>query len=247
MSVILYKWWAEGRRRRRFWVFFADLLKQGGGFFLAHVGNIIMSEVLTSDASPCVWYYINITLDCTARVLLAYGVLRVVEWGVDRWQLDPDGLLRFGEYGDSVEGETLLLRWRGVVDRVLRQCAVWWGIVVFTRIIMGLLVWALATPLADAGDWMLGPLERYTHSHGHDLELVVVMMLIPFALISFQLWVQDAFLQSAAGSFALRCCPCCRQSADSDDDEPAHSEATPIQATHRQSTECDYSHLNGDA
>eukprot|EP01062_Namystynia_karyoxenos_P008288 TRINITY_DN12914_c1_g1_i1.p1 TRINITY_DN12914_c1_g1~~TRINITY_DN12914_c1_g1_i1.p1 ORF type:complete len:323 (+),score=127.68 TRINITY_DN12914_c1_g1_i1:78-971(+) len=213
LCVILTKWYWEGPRRRPFWIFVADLLKQGGGFFLAHIGNVVMSKLLQSDASPCVWYFINIFLDCTVRVVLAFWALRLVQRVVLRWDLDPRGLISFGEYGRPGLSGGFCGRWEHVVRPVLYQCLVWYGIVVVTRVIMGLLVWALAAQLADLGDWLLGPLEHYSHDHGHDLELVVVMMIIPAVLIALQLWVQDAFLQGSrwsGGSTLLRYCPCCR-------------------------------------
>jgi len=213
LLVILGKWWSEGEFRRPFWIFFADLCKQGGGFFLAHVGNIIMSELLQSSASPCVWYFINIFLDCTVRVVLAYLHLVLLVRFINARGYNTDGSLTFGEYGLPGEGEKVWHRWKEVVKRVFKQCLMWWGIVVVTRIEMGFVVWALKDPLADLGSWILGPLETYTDDHGHDLELIVVMMLIPAVLICLQLWVQDAFLQGdkwSGGSCCLRFCPCAR-------------------------------------
>ena len=76
------------------------------------------------------------------------------------------------------------------------QLLLWVGIVLTTVVLKGLLVWVLEEPLASWGNFMLGPLEDHTKKHGHTLELIVVMMIIPFVLCAMQLWIQDSFLQS---------------------------------------------------
>ena len=60
----------------------------------------------------------------------------------------------------------------------------------------GLLIWMFQRPLAAWGSWILGPLEDHTKEHGHTLELITVMMIIPFIMCATQLWIQDSFLQS---------------------------------------------------
>ena len=82
------------------------------------------------------------------------------------------------------------------MKRWFYQLALWVNIVTVTVIMKGMLVWILKAPLARMGSFVLGPLEDNTKRHGHTLELVVVMMIIPFVLCAIQLWVQDSFLQS---------------------------------------------------
>eukprot|EP00659_Diplonema_papillatum_P006214 gene6214-9518_t len=193
-STLIFKWRMEakgGHGRRPGRVFALDTTKQCAGFFIAHVGNMVVASVLAeSSVSPCVWYFVNIVFDTTVRVLFAFLMLRLVESIIRTYRLDPKGLLDFGDYGDLyVLTCTSLRRW-GL------QLALWLGIVTTTVFLKGVIVYWFEAPLADWGNWMLKPLERHTKEHGHDVELVIVMMIIPFVLCAMQLWVQDSFLRS---------------------------------------------------
>ena len=224
VGLLVAKWGLFEKPRRPFWVWFADNSKQCGGIFVAHVGNIVMSQLLKSEASPCVWYVVNIFFDCTVRVGMAFVLLRWLQaWFRRRGWRD----LIFGEYGELMrEGSR-----RAVMCVWFKQSWVWVGIVAVTRIAMGLVFWAFEGPLSRTGTWLLQPLEDYTHHHGHDLELFVVMVLVPVVLISFQLWVQDTFLQAESrhrGEGLVQwCCPCVGggsggdADADSDSDDDA--------------------------
>eukprot|EP01064_Diplonema_japonicum_P001945 TRINITY_DN11281_c0_g1_i4.p1 TRINITY_DN11281_c0_g1~~TRINITY_DN11281_c0_g1_i4.p1 ORF type:complete len:300 (+),score=42.97 TRINITY_DN11281_c0_g1_i4:63-902(+) len=202
--MLLLKWKCVEKNKRNGWLFLADNSKQCGGFFVAHVGNVVMSQLLKSSASPCVWYAINIFLDCTVRVFLAYGVLYyLMQYFTKTGRTE----LVFGDYGDpkTKTRSQLFCTW-------LKQSFLWDFIVLFTRIIMGLFVWALESPLSSAGTSILGPLEDYTHKHGHVLELFVVMIFWPAFLLAFQIWIQDAYLQDdsrhAGVSTCGKFCPC---------------------------------------
>eukprot|EP01060_Flectonema_neradi_P007646 TRINITY_DN15365_c0_g1_i1.p1 TRINITY_DN15365_c0_g1~~TRINITY_DN15365_c0_g1_i1.p1 ORF type:complete len:314 (+),score=42.18 TRINITY_DN15365_c0_g1_i1:33-974(+) len=194
-ATLITKWRMEARdgkgNQRPTRVFVLDTTKQGGGFFIAHVGNMVVASLLAADdVSPCVWYFVNIVFDTTVRVLFAYLLLRVIEWIIRVHRLDPKGVLDFGDYGDLyVLTCTSLKRWAF-------QLVLWIGIVIITVVMKGMLVWAFQQPLAAWGSWILGPLEDHTKEHGHSLELVTVMMIIPFIMCAMQLWIQDSFLQS---------------------------------------------------
>eukprot|EP01063_Lacrimia_lanifica_P003641 TRINITY_DN11962_c0_g1_i1.p1 TRINITY_DN11962_c0_g1~~TRINITY_DN11962_c0_g1_i1.p1 ORF type:complete len:338 (+),score=115.70 TRINITY_DN11962_c0_g1_i1:108-1121(+) len=193
-STLIAKWRMEakgGGARRPVRVFLLDTTKQCAGFFVAHIGNMIVAELLAAEGvSPCVWYFVNIVFDTTVRVLFAYLLLRGLEFLIRKYRLDPKGMMDFGDYGD------LYVLTCSSMKRWFFQLAVWVGIVVVTCVMKGLLIWVLEEPLAAWGTWTMGPLERYTAEHGHTLELIVVMMILPFLLCTVQLWVQDSFLQS---------------------------------------------------
>ena len=204
IALLIAKWRCCEKVPRSFWFFFADNSKQCAGFFIAHLGNLVMSQLLESDASPCVWYVVNIFFDSTLRVAMAYAVLRVV---MSYFRKKGYHDLVFGEYREWDEytrSEAFCIWWK--------QSWIWVAIVACTRAVLGMLFWAFEQPLSDAGTWVLSPLEDYTATHGHDLELIIVMVIIPFSLIAFQLWVQDSFLQADAegrGGCLSRVCPCC--------------------------------------
>eukprot|EP01063_Lacrimia_lanifica_P018991 TRINITY_DN2599_c0_g1_i1.p1 TRINITY_DN2599_c0_g1~~TRINITY_DN2599_c0_g1_i1.p1 ORF type:complete len:281 (+),score=89.86 TRINITY_DN2599_c0_g1_i1:44-886(+) len=206
VGVLVLKWRFLEREARPTWLWLADNGKQLVGFGIAHIGNLLMSELLMGDdSSSCVWYFVNILLDCTVRVLWAYGLLRLAMREARRQELTS---LYFGEYGDlKTDGR------RSVLNRWFKQTVLWALIVLLTRSLLGLVTYLLQSPLKDFGNFLLGWFEDYTAEHGHKLELVFVMVIFPLLLLAFQLWVQDAFLQSDAKyseeRALLRYCPCC--------------------------------------
>ncbi|KAJ9446465.1 hypothetical protein DIPPA_26144 [Diplonema papillatum] len=204
IGLLIAKWQCVEKNKRPFWLWAADNSKQSSGFFLAHLGNIVTSELLKGQStSPCVWYVINIFLDCTLRVVMAYAVLAAF---MRYFKKHGPSDMVFGEYGDPD-----VLGRRRVFCTWLKQSFLWDFVVISTRVVLSLLIWAADAPLSSVGNWIMGPLEDYTKQHGHALELVLVMAVIPTVLISFQLWVQDAFLQHHTrhdGGFVQRYCPC---------------------------------------
>eukprot|EP01059_Diplonema_ambulator_P013761 TRINITY_DN24369_c0_g1_i2.p1 TRINITY_DN24369_c0_g1~~TRINITY_DN24369_c0_g1_i2.p1 ORF type:complete len:270 (+),score=27.93 TRINITY_DN24369_c0_g1_i2:68-811(+) len=151
---------------------------------------VVASLLAEDDVSPCVWYFVNILFDTTIRVLFAYLLLRLVAWVIYKAQLDPKGVLDFGDYGD------LYVLTCSSIRRWLFQLGLWVGIVLCTVILKGGIIWLFSPALASFGNWAMGPLESHTKKHGHDLELIIVMMIIPFVLCAMQLWIQDSFLKS---------------------------------------------------
>ena len=57
-----------------------DTSKQGVSALLAHAMNLAGAQLFsTASASPCAWYLINIMLDTTFGVLLAFFLLKTLE------------------------------------------------------------------------------------------------------------------------------------------------------------------------
>eukprot|EP00992_Anisonema_acinus_P009333 TRINITY_DN5540_c0_g1_i1.p1 TRINITY_DN5540_c0_g1~~TRINITY_DN5540_c0_g1_i1.p1 ORF type:complete len:285 (-),score=69.14 TRINITY_DN5540_c0_g1_i1:32-832(-) len=201
-GVLILKWWLEFPRRRAI-VFLLDASKQCGGFLIAHFGNLLLSELLRTDSKDaCVWYFINIVVDTTLRVAIAYGLLRLVEFTLEKTHLDPWGHLQSGHY--SVLGGPIVYMWW------FQQLLLWLLIVTVSRVITGVLLVVCSTPAGDAGAWLLAPLENYSKEHGHALELWMVMIVTPLILNTMQLWVQDNFLSSGSKVQRMwkKCCPC---------------------------------------
>eukprot|EP00662_Eupelagonemidae_sp_cell21_P016601 gene16601-46700_t len=82
--------------------------------------------------------------------------------------------------------------------------ALWVSIVVVTVAAKGVGLWLFSAPFGALGAWALAPLEEHTRAHGHHLELVIVMMVIPFVFCALQLWVQDSFLKGQQRGTGLR-------------------------------------------
>eukprot|EP00906_Rhabdomonas_costata_P023199 RCo033400 len=202
--MLCVKWQLEVPSPRPPRIFLLDSAKQGCGFAVAHIGNLAVAQFLaTPEQSACVWYLVNILLDTTVRVVLAFALLRAV-YALLQWAgLDPQGRLKSGQYGDPIN----YTRW-------FKQLMLWVGVVLVSRIIMAGVVVAMAPWLASIGQALLAPLEDYSATHGHGLELLLVMVVLPTILNSAQLCVQDGFLKarrSAEDSLQLpNCCDCLR-------------------------------------
>ncbi|KQK84620.1 transmembrane protein 110 [Amazona aestiva] len=117
-----------------------------------------------------IWYLINFLLDATLGMLLIYigirAVSSIVEW--QQWKS-----LRFGEYGDPL------------------QCTAWVGQCVLYILIMtfekAIIIIVLLIP-----QWkevaLLNPIEN------PQLELAIVMLIVPFFVNALMFWVVDNFL-----------------------------------------------------
>eukprot|EP00756_Hemistasia_phaeocysticola_P017607 Hpha_TRINITY_DN15549_c4_g2::TRINITY_DN15549_c4_g2_i1::g.107191::m.107191 len=184
-SALLCKWRMESPRRSGL-VFALDSTKQAGGFFIAHVGNMVVSIALqTSRVSACEWYFMSIFLDCTVQAAVSLWLLYSLNKMYETYGHFPKGYLKVGEYGDPPD----LWRW-------WNQAGLWYAIVLFTKTLFCVVIVIMQRPLGVAAKFVLGDLEDYSRRNGHDLELVLVMMVWPTILDATQLVIQDEFLRS---------------------------------------------------
>lgn len=198
-SLILKRYFESPRRC---WLTFGlDTSKQCCGFALCHFINMAQSELLKQpNFSPCEWYWINIVLDTTVRVVVAYGLFRLIYWLLDRYVVAHE--LASGEYGSPV-----------VWQRFFKQLALWLVVVLLSRAMLAALIYSMPKQLMAVAAPLLAPLERYSKHDNGDLELVVVMLVSPTLLNILQLWIQDSFLK-AYGMFdgmlgLIGSCCCC--------------------------------------
>ncbi|XP_067854407.1 store-operated calcium entry regulator STIMATE [Heptranchias perlo] len=133
-----------------------------------HFANVYLSDLTEED--PCSLYLINFLLDATLGMLLIYAGVRavsaLVEWR--HWES-----LRFGEYGDPLECSA----WVG-------QCALYLLIMMLEKTVV---IIVLLLP-----QWkkvaMLNPIQN------PQLELAIVMLIVPFFVNALMFWVVDNFL-----------------------------------------------------
>uniref|UniRef100_A0A8C8E548 Transmembrane protein 110 n=1 Tax=Otus sunia TaxID=257818 RepID=A0A8C8E548_9STRI len=168
-STLMLKRFREPKHERRPWrIWFLDTSKQAIGMLFIHFANVYLSDLTEED--PCSLYLINFLLDATLGMLLIYigirAVSSIVEW--QQWES-----LRFGEYGDPVQCSA----WVG-------QCALYIVIMIFEKTII---VIVLLIP-----QWkevaLLNPIEN------PQLELAIVMLIVPFFVNALMFWVVDNFL-----------------------------------------------------
>ncbi|XP_051931889.1 store-operated calcium entry regulator STIMATE-like isoform X2 [Hippocampus zosterae] len=168
-SILMLKRFREPKHERRPWrIWFLDTSKQAIGMLFIHFANVYLSDLTEED--PCSLYLINFLLDASLGMLFIYAGVRavsaVVEWR--QWES-----LRFGEYGEPVQ----CAAWLG-------QCLLYILIVMFEKVLIMLV---LLIP-----QWkklaLLNPIEN------PDLELAIVMLIVPFFVNALMFWVVDNFL-----------------------------------------------------
>ncbi|XP_054883309.1 store-operated calcium entry regulator STIMATE-like isoform X1 [Poeciliopsis prolifica] len=159
----------EPKHERRPWkIWFLDTSKQAIGMLFIHFANVYLSDLTEED--PCSLYLINFLLDASLGMLLIYAGVKAVSAVVEWRQWDS---LRFGEYGEPVQ----CTAWLG-------QCILYILIVMFEKVLMMLV---LLIP-----QWkklaLLNPIKN------PDLELAIVMLIVPFFVNALMFWVVDNFL-----------------------------------------------------
>ncbi|KAI9546336.1 hypothetical protein NQZ68_027502 [Dissostichus eleginoides] len=168
-SILMLKRFREPKHERRPWrIWFLDTSKQAIGMLFIHFANVYLSDLTEED--PCSLYLINFLLDASLGMLLIYAGVRavsaIVEWR--QWEC-----LRFGEYGEPVQ----CTAWLG-------QCILYILIMMFEKVLIMLV---LLIP-----QWkklaLLNPIQN------PDLELAIVMLIVPFFVNALMFWVVDNFL-----------------------------------------------------
>ncbi|XP_061543785.1 store-operated calcium entry regulator STIMATE-like isoform X1 [Phycodurus eques] len=178
-SILMLKRFREPKHERRPWrIWFLDTSKQAIGMLFIHFANVYLSDLNEED--PCSLhtgtnalfprYLINFLLDASLGMLFIYAGVRavsaVVEWR--QWES-----LRFGEYGEPIQCSA----WLG-------QCILYILIMMFEKVLIMLV---LLIP-----QWkklaLLNPIDN------PELELALVMLIVPFFVNALMFWVVDNFL-----------------------------------------------------
>eukprot|EP00922_Rhytidocystis_sp_ex-Travisia-forbesii_P032297 GHVS01048017.1.p1 GENE.GHVS01048017.1~~GHVS01048017.1.p1 ORF type:complete len:370 (+),score=81.86 GHVS01048017.1:66-1112(+) len=167
----------QRERPRRSWsVFLLDSSKQLTGAFTIHILNLIAASLLSehNGSDPCNWYWINIVVDCTLGVFFLYLYFNRV-----KRVLKLEGVNEFGYYGDPPR----LAVW-------IRQILIWQFIVCAMKLTMVLVMVVAHTPLGLAAGLVLHPLAAHPK-----VKLIIVMVVTPFVMNTFQLWLTDNFIK----------------------------------------------------
>ncbi|XP_030425224.1 store-operated calcium entry regulator STIMATE-like isoform X2 [Gopherus evgoodei] len=168
-STLMLKRFREPKHERRPWrIWFLDTSKQAIGMLFIHFANVYLSDLTEED--PCSLYLINFLLDATLGMLLIYAGVRIVS-SIVEWQQWES--LRFGEYGDPLQCSA----WVG-------QCALYIVIMMFEKTII--IIVLLIPQWKEVA--LLNPIEN------PQLELAIVMLIVPFFVNALMFWVVDNFL-----------------------------------------------------
>lgn len=141
---------------------------------MGHMSNLFIATVLSNGTSDeCQWYCLCYLTDVTLGTFLNVSVLALVESF-----LVPDAsssIFKFGEYGDPPN----LCVW-------LAQLLVWLAIIVTSKALIVLFLFLCADMLINGSSQVFAYLEAYPR-----IELVVVMVCIPFVFNILAFWVTD--------------------------------------------------------
>ncbi|KFV82621.1 Transmembrane protein 110, partial [Struthio camelus australis] len=158
----------EERRPWRIWCY--DTSKQAIGALSIHFANVVLSDLTEED--PCSLYLINFILDATLGMLLIWLGVNIVSWIVQRQKYT---YLVFGEYGDPPRAAA----WIG-------QCVLYLLIMVFEKTVISLVLlipgWTKLQEILL--DYIPNP----------QLELVLVILVVPFVVNVITFWVVDSLI-----------------------------------------------------
>lgn len=168
-STLMLKRFREPAGIRRPWrIWFYDTSKQAIGALFIHFANVFLSTLTKED--PCSLYLMNFLLDATLGMLVIWLAVKLVSKLVEYKQWT---LLMFGEYGDPPQAAA----WLG-------QCGVYLLIMVLEKGVISLVL--LVPGWSKLQEVLLGYIAN------PQLELVLVMLIVPFIVNSIMFWVVDS-------------------------------------------------------
>ncbi|XP_017267088.1 transmembrane protein 110, like [Kryptolebias marmoratus] len=170
-STLMLKRFREPVGIRRPWrIWFYDTSKQAIGALFIHFANVFLSTLTKED--PCSLYLMNFLLDATLGMLVIWLAVKLVSKLVEYKQWS---LLEFGEYGDPPQAAA----WLG-------QCGVYLLIMVLEK---GVISLVLLIP-----GWSKLQEVLLSYIANPQLELALVMLIVPFIVNSIMFWVVDSLM-----------------------------------------------------
>lgn len=157
----------------------ADCSKQAIGALVAHMLNMVASASFAAGAedNECLFYLVNFVVDCVIGLVLNLALMRGFE--VCAVQCCQSSSLESGNYGDPPK----LSVW-------LSQLTAWlWVVILSKAIIVFAFILPLKGPLYAVVEYMFAPIDKYPQ-----LELLLIMIVIPLVLNVIVFWIQDQYL-----------------------------------------------------
>ncbi|XP_034019063.1 transmembrane protein 110, like [Thalassophryne amazonica] len=168
-STLMFKRFREPvgiRRPWKIWLF--DTSKQAIGALFVHFANVFLSTLTKEDS--CSLYLINFLLDATLGMLVIWITIKLVSKLVELKQWT---LLTFGEYGDPPQAGA----WLG-------QCGIYLLMMVLEK---GVISLVLLVP-----GWTKLQEVLLSYIADPQVELVLVMLVVPFMVNAIMFWVVDS-------------------------------------------------------
>jgi len=166
-------------------VFFLDTSKQGVGATLGHFCNLWLSrwfsESIDGGADACQWYFLFFLEDATLGTIFNLVALGIYD--------KLAGMLRFPKMGDYGGDQPDVVIWAF-------QMFVWLFILTIGKSLLTLLFIAYKYGLNDFISGAFGSLKPHP-----EMELLLVMIVIPLVCNSISFWVTDTFLKKKSNTF----------------------------------------------
>ena len=156
-----------------------DTSKQALGAGILHMLNLTAAEAIgerNNSSNKCTWYFLNFTIDTFLGIGICYLLLKGVEMWFNRSQ---DLAFQTGFYGDPPSWKS----WS-------YQAWIWILIVILMKTACVVSIFLFSEPLGFIGDLLLAPF-----AISADLELIMVMIIIPVFCNSLVFWVTDSYLK----------------------------------------------------
>lgn len=170
-STLMLKRFREPAGVRRPWrIWFYDTSKQAIGSLFIHFANVFLSTFTKDD--PCSLYLMNFLLDATLGMLVIWLALKLFSKLVEYKQWT---LLTLGEYGDPPQAAA----WLG-------QCGIYLLIMVLEKGVVSIVL--LIPGWTELQEVLLGYIAN------PQLELVLVMLIVPFIVNAIMFWVVDSLM-----------------------------------------------------
>jgi len=137
---------------------------------------LLTNQHSDDDDNACTWYFINIVLDTTIGVVFEWFLVRMLEIFARAYEIDT-----------LISGCYYTRKTLNYDDYNINYCIwavqtlVWCMIASMMKVFVYIVMMGFTESLKNFGNYFLGPLSLYPR-----LELIVVMIVIPFILNCFQ-------------------------------------------------------------
>jgi len=182
--------------KRSFNIFLLDISKQAFSGLWCHTINLTFSVLLQEQVSRgngCEWYFINFICEIVFGILLSYGIHSIVMYFAKKYDIL---ILQSGVYLSMHDAEYInRYEWEELDKHInyrvwFIQLLVWLMVATLAKLIVFGFELEFANEIIDVGIMSLQVFK------GHPvLELLWVMVVVPFTLNTLQYWIQDSFLQ----------------------------------------------------
>lgn len=163
--------------------------KQGLSSFLLHFLNLFLAVTISkqNDEDACVWYLINIILDTFVGIILEWILVRLIEVIARHNKVDT---LISGCYYSR---ETTEFNDYNIDYSIWAvQTGLWCLISTLMKIFVYIIMLTFPDMLEQLGNSLLQSISVYPR-----LELIFVMIVVPFVMNCIQFWMVDNFLKES--------------------------------------------------